>query len=73
MRKKPIPVSERIKELMFEHGLTQEQFAELVEMPFPTVREMIYGKRTDPKLSQLIKLSRPFGMSIDEFVFGKRR
>lgn len=73
MRRKQVHVAERIRILMLKHELTQEEFAEKVDMPFPTVRELIYGRRKDPKLSQLIKMSAAFSLSLDEFVFGKKR
>lgn len=54
------------------NGLTQEELAEKADMPYQTLIMLEYGKRTDPRLSTVIKLAKAFKLSLDEFIFGKK-
>lgn len=58
-------LSERLRELMMTYKITKEELAEKCDLPLETVRNVYYGKTTDPKVSTLIKIADYFGISVN--------
>lgn len=54
--------------LMDQHGYSVRELSEKADMPYETLKSFIYGYSKDCKLSTAVKLSRVFGISIDELV-----
>lgn len=55
----------RLKQLLAERGLSINEFAELCDLPLETVRNIYYGKTTDPKLSTAVKMAEALGMNVN--------
>lgn len=51
-----------------ENKLTLKQVSELADISFATLNSFLYGNTKDCRLSTAVKLSRAFGISIDELV-----
>jgi transcriptional regulator with XRE-family HTH domain len=66
-------LADRIQSLRTERGWTQNQLAEKADLPNSTLTDLEYGVANDPKLSTLLKLSKAFGIGLDELVFGKKK
>ena len=60
-------VSENIKFLRRDKGLTQQEFADRIDIKRSLVGAYEEG-RADPRISNLIKMSEVFGVSIDDLV-----
>lgn len=54
--------------LMNMHGYSVRELSEKSNMPYETLKSFIYGSSKDCKLSNAVKLSKVFGISIDELV-----
>lgn len=61
-------LSDRLKELLSENKLTINEFAEMCDLPLDTVKNVYYGKTTDPKLSTVSKMSDALNLCMDCFV-----
>ena len=61
-------LSKRIKELLIIHKMTKEELAEKCGLPIETVRNIYYGKTTDPKVSTLIKISNVLNTSVNSLM-----
>lgn len=72
MAKRP-SIGDRVKELRHPNGLTQLELCELADIPYPTLTSLEYNKVKDPQVSTVIKLAKAFKLSLDEFIFGKKR
>lgn len=58
-------LSDRLKQLLPERGLSIAEFADMCDLPFETVRNIYYGKTTDPKLSTAVKMAEALNLSIN--------
>lgn len=58
-------LSDRLKTLLHEKGISLQQFAEMCDLPLETVRNVYYGKTNDPKLSTAIKMAGALEMSVN--------
>ena len=59
---------ENIQMLRTHHGWSVRALAEKAEMPTETLQTFLKGKSKDCNLSTVVKLSRAFGVSMDELV-----
>lgn len=58
-------LSKRLKEILGERGLSIYNFAETCDLPVETVRNIYYGKTTDPKVSTVMQMSKALDMSVN--------
>ncbi|MBO4981209.1 MAG: helix-turn-helix domain-containing protein [Lachnospiraceae bacterium] len=63
-------INERLRDLLADRNLSIGEFAEMCDLPFETVRNIYYGRTTDPKVSTLMKMSRALGHSVN-FMMGE--
>lgn len=61
-------ISERLRQLTNEKGWSIQQLAEISDLPIETVRNVFYGKTTDPKISTVMKLASAFNLSVNCFM-----
>ena len=64
-------ISENLRTIMKSRNLTLNQLAEMADVPLETVRNIYYGKVTDPKASTLLALSRVFHVSMN-YLMGEK-
>lgn len=58
-------LSDRMKEIMNDLGMTKEQLAEKSGLPLETIRNIYYGKTADPKISTVMAIADATGHSIN--------
>jgi transcriptional regulator with XRE-family HTH domain len=58
-------LGERIGIILKERGISLAEFAEMCDLPFETVKNVRYGKTTDPKVSTMDKMATALNMSIN--------
>ena len=58
-------LSERLRTLLSERNLSINTFAEMCDLPIETVRNVYYGKTSDPKLSTAEKMATALGLSLN--------
>lgn len=58
-------LSERMKELLIANKMTKEELAEKCDLPLETIRNIYYGKTTDPKVSTVMRIANVFNVSIN--------
>lgn len=58
-------ISSTLKTLLDAHDMTAQELADKAEIPLETLRNIIYGKVTDPKCSTMSAIGRVFGVSIN--------
>ena len=58
-------ISERLRTLLSERNISINAFAEMCDLPLETVRNVYYGKTTDPKLSTAYKMATALNMSLN--------
>ena len=58
-------LSRRLIELLDENKMTKENLAEKCGLPIETIRNIYYGKTTDPKVSTLFKIANALNVSIE--------
>ena len=63
-------IGKRIKELRKERTLTQDEFAEEINMTVSAVSKMEIGNRV-PSVDTFVLLSEFFGVTLDYLVLGK--
>jgi transcriptional regulator with XRE-family HTH domain len=63
------PVGERMKALRETHGLTQEQFGEIIGLDETAVSKIEHGKR-GLAAAELAQICEHFGIRSDEVLFG---
>ncbi len=63
-------LSKTLKELMNDKNMSLQELAERADVPFETVRNIYYGKVTDPKVSTLMNISNVFQISVN-YLMGK--
>ena len=63
-------LSERLRKILGEKKITVQEFAEMCDLPIETVRNIYYGKSSDPKISTIFKMAEALNMSVN-CLFGK--
>ena len=63
-------IGQRIKALRKERGLTQEEFAEAINMTVSAISKMEVGNRV-PSIDTFVLLSAFFSVTLDYMVLGK--
>lgn len=58
-------LSERLKELLNSRDISIAAFAEMCDLPIETVRNIYYGRTTDPKVSTMLKMSSALNLSVE--------
>lgn len=58
-------LSKTLKELLIGRNMTLQELAEHADVPYETVRNIYYGKVTDPKVSTLMNISNVFQVSVN--------
>ena len=58
-------LSERLRELLNSRDIPIVSFAEMCDLPIETVRNIYYGRTTDPKISTMMKMSSALNLSVD--------
>jgi len=58
-------LSERLRELLKIHNMSKETLAEKCDLPLETIRNIYYGKTTDPKVSTVMKIAKVFNLSVN--------
>ncbi len=65
----PHPIGERLKALRETHGLTQEQFGDIIDLDETIVSKIEHGKR-GLAATELAQICEHFGIRSDEVLFG---
>lgn len=55
----------RLRTLLLERDISINEFAEMCDLPLETVKNVYYGKTTDPKLSTAVKMADALNMSVN--------
>lgn len=63
-------LSNVLKELLNERNMSLQELAERADVPYETMRNIYYGKVTDPKVSTLMNISNVFQVSVN-YLMGK--
>ncbi len=58
-------LSSVIKEILREKNISLQELADMADVPFETMRNIYYGKVTDPKVSTLMNISRVTQVSVN--------
>lgn len=58
-------ISSVLKTLLNAHEMTIQELADQSELPIETIKNVYYGKVTDPKISTMKAISKVFGVSIN--------
>ena len=58
-------LSDRLKALLHERNISLQEFAEMCELPLETVRNVYYGKSSDPKLSTAVKMANALNLGVN--------
>lgn len=58
-------LSERLRELLKIHNMSKETLAEKCDLPLETIRNIYYGKTTDPKVSTVMRIAKVFNLSVN--------
>ena len=58
-------ISNHLKDLLAEKNLSVAEFADVCDLPLETVRNIYYGKTTDPKLSTAMKMATALNISVN--------
>lgn len=58
-------ISERMKKEMHARNLSIQEFAEMCDLPVDTIKNIYYGKSTDPKLSTAVKIADALQLSVN--------
>lgn len=57
-----------MRELLNSRGISISEFSEMCDLPLETVKNIFYGKTTDPKISTILQMSNALQMSVNEFL-----
>lgn len=58
-------LSDNLKSIMIKQKITLNQLAEMSDVPLETLRNIYYGKVSDPKVSTLLSISKSLHISIN--------
>jgi transcriptional regulator with XRE-family HTH domain len=66
--KNPDVLANNIQILLKEHGVTENEVAQSINIPVMTIRRLASGETTDPRISTLRLIAGYFGISVDALV-----
>lgn len=55
----------RIRDIMNSKGMTMQQLADKANLPIETVKNVYYGKTSDPKISTVMSIADAFNLSVN--------
>ncbi len=58
----------RLRELLTSRGISIGEFSEMCGLPLETVRNIYYGKTTDPKISTVMQMAAALNLSVNCFM-----
>ncbi len=58
-------IAERLRQLLNARDISLAEFAELCDLPLETVKNVYYGKITDPRSSTVLKMSQALQISVN--------
>lgn len=58
----------RLRQLLTERGISIAEFSEMCNLPLETVRNIYYGKTTDPKISTVMQMAEALNLSVNCFM-----
>lgn len=58
-------LGERLRSILNTKGITVSEFANMCDLPVETVKNVYYGKTTDPKISTVMQMANALGMSVN--------
>lgn len=58
-------LGERLRGLLNGKGITVGEFAEMCDLPVETVKNIYYGKTTDPKVSTVMQMAKALNISVN--------
>ena len=58
-------LSERLRSILGERGISIADFAEMCDLPVETVKNVYYGKTADPKLSTALQIADALNLSVN--------
>lgn len=61
-------ISENLKDILEKKKMKKEQLAELADLPMETVRNLYYGRTTDPKVSTMLAISKVLNVSVNRLM-----
>ena len=64
------PILSRLKEIKKQSGLTNEELAAASGVPIGTLRKILSGNTTEPKLPAFIAIASALNTSVDYLVYG---
>lgn len=57
-----------LRKLLFDHGLSASEFAQLIDVPQPTIHRIIAGKSSKPRSETLNKIAKYFKLSLRDLI-----
>lgn len=61
-------ISENLRDILEKKNMKKEQLAELADLPIETVRNIYYGRTTDPKVSTMLAISKVLNVSVNRLM-----
>lgn len=61
-------ISENLRDILEKKKMKKEQLAELADLPMETVRNLYYGRTTDPKVSTMLAISKVLNVSVNRLM-----
>ena len=58
-------IAERLRQLLNAKNISLAEFAEMCDLPLETVKNVYYGKITDPRSSTVLKMSQALQLSVN--------
>lgn len=58
-------LSNQLKRILNERGIAIAEFAEMCDLPLDTVKNVYYGKTTDPKVSTVLQMANALDMTVN--------
>lgn len=58
-------LGQRVRELLNSRKISIGEFAEMCDLPLETVRNIYYGRTTDPKVSTVMKMGNALNLSVN--------
>lgn len=61
-------VSYTIKKLMAERGVTTYELSQNINIPYPTLAQLLQGRNASPKIQNLVLIARYFKVTVDQII-----
>lgn len=58
-------LGEKLREILAVKGISKDELAEMCDLPLETIKNIYYGKTTDPKISTVLKISKALNISVN--------